>query len=129
MTCCSPHKLCPPIITRRQMLRQAGFGFGAWALLDLLMRDGAFASDAGSAANPLAAKPAHFVRFVGRRARVRTRHSHPLPRAGERGGTLDVTSFTGELVGATDSEVTLAANGGVIAIPYSDIRRSNLLED
>ena len=39
------------------------------------------------------------------------------------------TSFTGELVGATDREVTLAADGGVIAIPYSDIRRSNLLED
>jgi ribosome maturation factor RimP len=79
-------------------------------------------------------KPAHFVRFVGRRARVRTRgpisdRSHRLPRAGERGGRVDATSFTGELVGATDSEVTLAADGGVIAIPYSDIRRSNLLED
>jgi ribosome maturation factor RimP len=79
-------------------------------------------------------KPAHFLRFVGRRARVRTRRpisdrSHRLPRAGECGGDVDATSFTGELVGATDSEVTLAANGGVIAIPYSDIRRSNLLED
>jgi ribosome maturation factor RimP len=75
-------------------------------------------------------KPAHFARFVGRRARVRTRgpisdRSHRLPR----GGRVDATSFTGELVGATDSEVTLAADGGVIAIPYSDIRRSNLLED
>jgi ribosome maturation factor RimP len=79
-------------------------------------------------------KPAHFRRFVGRRARVRTRRpisdrSHPRQLAGERGGSADVTSFTGELVGATDSEVTLAADGGVIAIPYSDISRSNLLED
>jgi ribosome maturation factor RimP len=74
-------------------------------------------------------KPAHFLRFVGRRARVRTRHSHPLPRAGERGAQQDAKSFTGELVGATDSEVTLAANGAMIAIPYSDISRSNLLED
>ena len=38
-------------------------------------------------------------------------------------------SFTGELVGASEDEVTLAAESGVIAIPYSEIRRSNLLED
>jgi ribosome maturation factor RimP len=79
-------------------------------------------------------KPAHFRRFVGRRARVRTRRpisnrSHPLPRSGRGGERADATSFTGELVGATDSEVTLAAAGGMIAIPYSDIRRSHLLED
>jgi ribosome maturation factor RimP len=74
-------------------------------------------------------KPAHFRRFVGRRARVRTRNSHPLPRGAARGAAGDGTSFTGEVVGATDSEVTIAADGGVIAIPYSDIRRSNLLED
>jgi ribosome maturation factor RimP len=77
-------------------------------------------------------KPAHFRRFVGRRARVRTRH----PRSGahardQRSCVTDPPrrSFTGELVGATEEEVTLAADGGVIAIPYSDIRRSNLLED
>ena len=40
-----------------------------------------------------------------------------------------VQSFTGELVGASEEEVTLAADGGVIAIPYSEIRRSNLIED
>jgi ribosome maturation factor RimP len=74
-------------------------------------------------------KPAHFARFVGRKARVRTRHptqmdlpaSDCAPRAGR--------SFTGELVGASDEEVTLAADGGVIAIPYSEIRRSNLIEE
>ena len=38
-------------------------------------------------------------------------------------------SFTGELVGASEDEVTLAADGGVIAIPYSEIRRSNLIEE
>ena len=38
-------------------------------------------------------------------------------------------SFTGELVGASEEEVTLAADGGVIAIPYSEIRRSNLVEE
>jgi ribosome maturation factor RimP len=63
-------------------------------------------------------KPAHFRRFLGRRARVRTRDA----REGHR-------SFTGELVGATDSEVTIAADTGVIAIPYDDIHRSNLVEE
>ena len=61
-------------------------------------------------------KPAHFRRFIGRRARVRTRDA----RDGH-------TSYTGELVGATDAEVTIAADTGVVAIPYSAIARSNLV--
>jgi ribosome maturation factor RimP len=72
-------------------------------------------------------KPAHFRRFVGRRARVRTRHPRPAGDSGAAARTAH--SFTGELVGATEDEVTLAADGGVIAIPYSEIRRSNLIED
>jgi ribosome maturation factor RimP len=63
-------------------------------------------------------KPAHFRRFLGRRARVRTRD--------ERDGHK---TFTGELVGASDDEVTIAATTGVIAIPYADIHRSNLVEE
>ena len=63
-------------------------------------------------------KPDHFRRFVGRRARVRTRE----PRDGQR-------SFTGQLVGVSDRDVTIAADAGVIAIPYDDIHRSNLVED
>jgi ribosome maturation factor RimP len=77
-------------------------------------------------------KPAHFRRFVGRRARVRTRHPRPTaPIAdGERaGGARPVRSFTGELVGASEEEVTLAADGGIVAIPYAEIHRSNLIED
>jgi ribosome maturation factor RimP len=61
--------------------------------------------------------PHHVRRFVGRRARVRTRAEH--------GGRK---TFTGELVGATDHEVTVAADTGVVSIPYADINRSNLLE-
>jgi len=63
-------------------------------------------------------KPAHFRRFLGRRARVRTRE----PRDGHK-------SFTGELVGASDREVTIAAASGVVAIPYDEITRSNLVEE
>ncbi len=77
-------------------------------------------------------KPAHFRRFVGRRARVRTRHPRPFVALadGQRTGSArPVRSFTGELVGASEQEVTLAADGGVIAIPYSEIRRSNLIEE
>jgi len=62
-------------------------------------------------------KPDHFRRFLGKRARVRLRQ----PRDGHK-------SFTGELVGASDDEVTVAADTGVVTIPYSEINRSNLLE-
>jgi ribosome maturation factor RimP len=64
-------------------------------------------------------KPDHFRRYLGRRARVRTRE----PVHG-----LDRRSVTGELVGASDDEVTVAAPDGVLAIPYADIQRSNLVE-
>src|ERR1700750_3093897 len=46
-------------------------------------------------------KPDHFRRFLGRRARVRTREA----RDGH-------TSFTGELVGATEAEVTIRPERG-----------------
>jgi ribosome maturation factor RimP len=62
-------------------------------------------------------KPDHFRRFIGRRARLRLRE----PRDGHK-------SFTGELVGASDDEVTVAAEDGIVAIPYSEINRSNLVE-
>lgn len=84
-------------------------------LRDLLAQTGLEVSSPGPE-RPLT-KPDHFRRFVGRRARVRTRS----PRDGRK-------SFTGELVGATDHEVTVAADTGVVSIPYADINRSNLLE-
>lgn len=62
-------------------------------------------------------KPDHYRRFVGRRVRVRTRSEHDGRR-----------SFIGELVGASDDEVTVAADSGVVSIPYADINRSNLEE-
>ena len=84
-------------------------------LRDLLLETGLEVSSPGPE-RPLT-KPDHFRRFIGRRARVRTRDDH--------GGRK---SFTGELVGATDREVTVAADTGVVSIPYSEINRSNLLE-
>ena len=86
-------------------------------LRDLLNESGLEVSSPGPQ-RPLT-KPKHFQRFVGRRARVQV-----SPRD-EHGGRQ---SFTGELVGASDAEVTVAADTGVVSIPYSDINRSNLLE-
>jgi ribosome maturation factor RimP len=74
-------------------------------------------------------KPIHFRRYVGRRARVRTREPRPIPTADSAEAERRAKSFTGELVGVTDSEITLAAEEGIVAIPYSEIRRSNLVEE
>ena len=84
-------------------------------LRDLLVDYGLEVSSPGPQ-RPLT-KPDHFRRFIGRRARVRLRE----PRGGHK-------TYTGELVGASDDEVTVAAEDGVVAIPYSEINRSNLLE-
>jgi ribosome maturation factor RimP len=84
-------------------------------LRDLLVDYGLEVSSPGPQ-RPLT-KPDHFRRFIGRRARVRLRE----PRDGHR-------SYTGELVGASDDEVTVAAEDGVVSIPYSEINRSNLVE-
>ena len=75
-------------------------------------------------------KPDHFRRFVGRRARVRTSCPPALVPADIRAAAAPSRrSYTGELVGASDTEITLAADGGVVTIPYTQIRRSNLIEE
>ncbi|HUA70118.1 MAG TPA: ribosome maturation factor RimP [Solirubrobacteraceae bacterium] len=61
-------------------------------------------------------KPQHYTRFLGRHARVRLRDA----RDGHK-------SVTGELVGASDNDVTIAAPEGVVTIPYEQIARSNLV--
>jgi ribosome maturation factor RimP len=66
-------------------------------------------------------KPEHFSRYIGRRARVRTR--------GEMGTPPTRRSFTGELLNATEEAVTVAAETGVVSIAYADIHRSNLVGD
>jgi ribosome maturation factor RimP len=82
---------------------------------DLLVDFGLEVSSPGPE-RPLS-KPDHFRAFLGRRARVRLRQ----PKDGHK-------SFTGELVGASDEEVTVAADTGVVSIPYAEINRSHLLE-
>jgi ribosome maturation factor RimP len=59
-------------------------------------------------------KPQHYTRFLGRHARVRLRDDRHR-------------SLTGELVGASDRDITIAASDGVVTIPYEQIARSNLI--
>jgi|ERR1700753_2211092 ribosome maturation factor RimP len=61
-------------------------------------------------------KPQHYSRFLGRRARVRLRNAADGHK-----------QLTGELVGASDADVTLAAADGLVTIPYEQIARSNLI--
>jgi len=61
-------------------------------------------------------KPQHYSRFLGRHARVRLREA----REGHK-------NLTGELVGASEQDVTIAAGDGIFTIPYDQIARSNLV--
>ncbi len=61
-------------------------------------------------------KPQHYTRFLGRRARVRLRDAAEGHK-----------QLTGELVGASDSDVTIADGDGILTIPYEQIVRSNLV--
>lgn len=58
----------------------------------------------------------HYRRFMGRRVRVRTREA-----------IEGRNEFKGELIGADDSGVALAAEWGTVTIPHERIRRSNLV--
>jgi ribosome maturation factor RimP len=86
-------------------------------LVDVRERYGLEVSSPGPE-RPLS-KPDHFRRYVGQRARVRTRRRMPDGHA----------SVTGELIGADEDTVTVAADTGVVSIAYADIQRSNLVGD
>ena len=85
-------------------------------LRDLLQDYGLEVSSPGPD-RPLA-KPEHFQRYLGHRVRVRTRTA------------IDgAKNFSGELVEAADDAVSVAADAGIVRIPFADIHKSNLLED
>ena len=83
-------------------------------LRDLLEDYGVEVSSPGPE-RPLS-KPDHYRRHLGRRVRVRTHQ--------EIEGRKD---FKGELIGADDKGVALAADWGTITIPHERIRRSSLV--
>ena len=63
-------------------------------------------------------KPAHFERFVGRKVALRT--------AGEIAGRK---RFKGEVIGADEQAVQLAAEPQPALIPYEQIVRGNLIDE
>ena len=85
-------------------------------LRDLLERWTLEVSSPGSD-RPLT-KPEHFRRFLGRRVRVRTDEAIE----GQR-------NFTGTIAAAGESGVALDAESGRVEIPFSGIRRSNLVPE
>ena len=74
-------------------------------------------------------KPHHYTRFLGHHARVRLLDgaAAPGPADEEARGLPGHRSVTGELVGASERDVTIAAGDGVVTIPYEQIARSNLI--
>ena len=61
-------------------------------------------------------KPSHFRRFIGRTVRVRLAS-----------GAADQRKLTGELLGADERAVTVAAPDGVVTLSYEQILRCNLV--
>ncbi|HEU4451276.1 MAG TPA: hypothetical protein VFR63_15015 [Gaiellaceae bacterium] len=62
--------------------------------------------------------PRHFAGVVGRRVAIRTAHEV----AGRR-------RFRGQVVEASERELTLAAGGEQVGIPYEAIARGNLIDE
>jgi ribosome maturation factor RimP len=58
---------------------------------------------------------------------VRLRGDDRLADSGRAPGSKRLLSLTGELVGASEEDVTIAAGDGVVTIPYERIARSNLI--
>jgi uncharacterized protein (DUF1501 family) len=138
-----PHPANQALMSRREMLRCTGFGFGGWALLDLLARDGRLASappvgDApgSSALNPLAARSPHFpararaVIFLfmqGGPSHIDTfdpkplltkQHGKPLPPSAVEGLQLQFTRSDAAILGCPQTFRKCGASGIEIADTY-----------
>jgi hypothetical protein len=136
--CETPGAADRPAMSRREMLCHAGLGFGSWALLDLLTRDGALA--AAAAANPLAAKPPHFrararhVIFLfmqggpshldtfDPKPLLKKYHGRPLPESFTHGLRLQFTKADGALLGCPQSFRRCGRSGLEIADTYPHLQ-------
>ncbi len=128
------------LLSRREMLRRAGLGFGSWALLDLLTRDGRLsAAPAPAASNPLAAKSAHhaarakhviFLFMQGGPSHIDTfdpkpllnqLHGQPLPRE-YRSLQLQFTKPDAALLGSPQTFSRCGQSGLEIADTYPHLQ-------
>jgi uncharacterized protein (DUF1501 family) len=124
------------MLSRRDMLRRAGLGFGSWALLDLLARDGRCAAPD----NPLAPKRPHFpatakrVIFLfmqGGPSQVDTfdpkplltkLHGQPLPASAVEGLQLQFTKMDAAVLGSPQTFTKCGRSGLEIADTYPHLQ-------
>jgi hypothetical protein len=134
------HPVSPLLYSRREMLRQAGFGFGAWALLDLLTREGRVAAGSAAAETSLAAKPPHFparakhVIFLfmqGGPSQIDTfdpkpllnkLHGQPLPSSASAGLQLQFTKSDAAILGCPQTFRKCGQSGIEIADTYPHLQ-------
>jgi uncharacterized protein (DUF1501 family) len=121
------------------MLRRAGLGFGSWALLDLLTRDGRLAA-APAADNPLAVKPPHsparakhviFLFMQGGPSHLDTfdpkpllnrLHGQPLPASVTAGLQLQFTKNDAAILGSPQTFRKCGRSGLEIADSYPHLQ-------
>ena len=128
------------LLSRRDMLLKAGFGFGAWALLDLLSRDGLAATESTSGLNPLAARASHivprakhviFLFMQGGPSQVDTfdpkpmlneLHGKPLPESLIKGLTLQFTHMDARVLRSPQTFSRCGQSGLEIADTYPNLQ-------
>src|SRR5207249_994845 len=123
------------------MLLEAGLGFGAWALLDLLKRDGALASTPiPEPENPLASKPPHFpaharhviflfmqggpshIDTFDPKPLLKRLHGQPLPPSIVQGLQLQFTKSDAAILGSPQTFRRCGASGLEIADTYPHLQ-------
>jgi uncharacterized protein (DUF1501 family) len=128
-------------MSRRDMLRHAGLGFGSWALLDLLSRDGLLsAAPAAAPENPLAAKAPHFparakhaifLFMQGGPSHIDTfdpkpllnkRHGQSLPPSAVKGLQLQFTKSDAAILGSPQTFRKCGRSGLEIADTYPHLQ-------
>ncbi len=132
----NPNDSAAPLLSRRDMLRQAGMGFGTWALLDLLGRDGALPAAATSQARPASPSPARarhaiFLFMQGGPSHIdtfdpkpllRRLHGQPLPASATRGLRLQFTHSDAAVLGSPQPFRRCGRSGLEIADTYPHLQ-------
>ena len=131
----------PLLLSRRDMLRTAGLGFGSWALLDLLAREEArCAAPTPTTVNPLAPKPPHlparakhviFLFMQGGPSHIDSfdpkpllnrLHGQPLPASVTQGLQLQFTGRDAAVLGSPQTFKKCGQSGIEIADTYPHLQ-------
>jgi hypothetical protein len=125
-----------PLFSRREMLRRAGLGFGAWALLDLMSRDQLRAADnplaAKAPALPARAKSVIFLFMQGGPSHIDTfdpkpllnkLHGQPLPPSAVEGLQLQFTKSDAAILGSPQTFSKCGQSGIEIADTYPNLQK------